>query len=465
MATYWLTSGQIRDSVFVVTCAAPVGVIPFALWYNGIKDRVPWCLTMAGGAMLTAANVDAYVEVDLYGHSGPQLLFFNVAVAAGYGVLFVGTTTLIARHVREDRGGLIDASLVAICTAGALWDVVLLPRLQARGVASGLQLYQLICLLLVAGILGCVMRLVSQARRARAALIYVCLAIALTLSGLVFDGLMTDPVTHVPPVWLPCIWMGGNLALAAAAAHPGSRFLADARQSRPDEITTARLVFIGAALAANPVIGGLRQVLAMRSDGFLLAVGSLLVVPLVVLRVGQMARQRALAQHALAYQAEHDELTGLPNRRAILRQVEEALSLVAADQLPAVSVVFIDLNGFKPINDRLGHRAGDQLLVAVASHLTSVVRAEDAVGRIGGDEFLVLVTGPSDLEALSSRLCEAVTTTVIGDGHRIEVSAALGMATATVDAWQSADDLIATADRAMYENKKQRRTRWTDRSA
>ena len=94
----------------------------------------------------------------------------------------------------------------------------------------------------------------------------------------------------------------------------------------------------------------------------------------------------------IRYQAVHDPLTGLPNRLLILDRAEQMLAHAQRSSVP-VGALFIDLDGFKEVNDTLGHGAGDQLLQAVADRLTATMRAQDSVGRLGGDEFVVLVDG------------------------------------------------------------------------
>ena len=160
-------------------------------------------------------------------------------------------------------------------------------------------------------------------------------------------------------------------------------------------------------------------------------------------------------QRELAFLATHDALTGLPNRTLILDRVEQLMVRARREKAP-LSALFIDLDNFKAINDSLGHAAGDALLQAVAARLTAVVRESDAVGRLGGDEFIViaselsLASGP---ELIAERLLEALDQPfrLAGVAHTpLKLTASIGIAAGDRE---SADELLRDADVAMYEAK------------
>ncbi|HEV2944040.1 MAG TPA: EAL domain-containing protein [Solirubrobacteraceae bacterium] len=159
-------------------------------------------------------------------------------------------------------------------------------------------------------------------------------------------------------------------------------------------------------------------------------------------------------QGELAFMATHDALTGLPNRALITDRLEQMLLRARHSKTP-VAALFVDLDNFKNINDTLGHGAGDELLVAVAARLDGVVRDVDAVGRIGGDEFVIaagemsLIAGP---ELVAERLLDALKEPfALGDQHvPVTVTASIGIACGER---ASANDLLRDADIAMYRAK------------
>jgi diguanylate cyclase (GGDEF)-like protein len=166
-------------------------------------------------------------------------------------------------------------------------------------------------------------------------------------------------------------------------------------------------------------------------------------------------------QQELAFMATHDGLTGLPNRTLIVDRLEQMLLRCRHIQAP-VAVVFIDLDGFKAVNDTLGHAAGDELLQAVAARLDGVVRDVDAMGRLGGDEFVVvagdmsLMAGP---ELIAERLLEALKEPFkLGEQQTpITVTASIGIAAGEKS---TAGDLLRDADIAMYRAKWDGRNRY-----
>ena len=157
---------------------------------------------------------------------------------------------------------------------------------------------------------------------------------------------------------------------------------------------------------------------------------------------------------ALEERATHDPLTGLANRSLLFDRLE--LHLRQRDRRP-LAVAFIDLDGFKEINDQLGHRTGDEVLVHVADRLRGASRKSDIVARIGGDEFVV-VGGVQD-DAAAVRLGERLGRTVEGEvqvgGHAVAVSASVGVTFVAPDDRNGADEIVARADTAMYATKRQ----------
>ncbi len=156
----------------------------------------------------------------------------------------------------------------------------------------------------------------------------------------------------------------------------------------------------------------------------------------------------------IEYLAHHDLLTGLPNRTLFLDRLRQAVS-TAARHHHQLALIFIDLDKFKPVNDRLGHRVGDLLLQKVAGRLLAGVRAEDTVVRLGGDEFVVLLPvldGRDDALVTSAKLRQSLLAPFHLDGHRVSISSSNGVAIYPEDGLDE-NELLEYADAMMYRAK------------
>ena len=156
----------------------------------------------------------------------------------------------------------------------------------------------------------------------------------------------------------------------------------------------------------------------------------------------------------LSRQELQDTLTGLPNRAALIRHLDESLAACARVG-QGLAVLFIDLDGFKQVNDSLGHAVGDELLVLASQRIRACLRPQDVVARLGSDEFVVVCPNVYDsaiVPAIAARICSQLAAPFpIGD-HEAIVSASIGLVT-TTDSSATAEDLLGQADLAMYEAK------------
>lgn len=171
--------------------------------------------------------------------------------------------------------------------------------------------------------------------------------------------------------------------------------------------------------------------------------------------------QREKSQAAIAHLAHHDALTGLGNRMLFHKQLGDAL-LHRQRHGGQVAVLFVDLDGFKAINDTLGHGTGDAVLKHLATRLQNALRHDDKIGRLGGDEFAIMQLGneqPKEATALATRLLEVVQEPVSIDGQKLAIGASIGIAVAEGD-YQDSAQLLRAADLAMYRAKAEGRGRF-----
>jgi diguanylate cyclase (GGDEF)-like protein/PAS domain S-box-containing protein len=176
--------------------------------------------------------------------------------------------------------------------------------------------------------------------------------------------------------------------------------------------------------------------------------------------------ERRAYHELLAFDASHDALTGLVNRAELYRVLDQALVVRAASaavepEPSTVAVLFVDLDGFKPVNDVYGHETGDALLAAVARLLERNVLGADTVARIGGDEFAVVLSGIAqerDAIAVAQRVLRALQAPILLPRAQVQLGASIGIALANDGS--SAAELLRQADHAMYRAKREGRNRW-----
>lgn len=227
----------------------------------------------------------------------------------------------------------------------------------------------------------------------------------------------------------------------------GELFFGDPAVFDADPVTLPVLLPNGSwQLGAWP-IGGWRGNDSML---WLLRVGGWLVALAIGFLIAMLLRAREVNK-SLALQ---DHLTGLPNRRLLEDRFEQAVARGLRNNT-GFGVLYIDLDGFKGVNDRYGHRVGDGLLVEVAKRLQAATRKADTVARIGGDEFIVLFDGVSSADDMK-RLCKTLKSDLRGnayvDGNRLELRASMGGAVFPEDG-KDIDELLRSADHKMYQQK------------
>ncbi|HEX2072229.1 MAG TPA: EAL domain-containing protein [Geodermatophilus sp.] len=256
-----------------------------------------------------------------------------------------------------------------------------------------------------------------------------------------------------------------SLGLLAGQATQVSRgSLVEVKAAGPREVRTVSTALGSAVASLRRIQGQARAVASGDLSNALLdeplpgPLGE--VVHASVRQIVSSVRQREELQDALAHQATHDALTGLPNRAQALTLATSALHR-ARRSGEMTGLLFVDLDGFKAVNDGHGHACGDDVLREVARRMSAVVRPGDAVCRLGGDEFVVLVEqvpAERDLLELAERLIAVVSEPVPAAGQQVRIGASVGVAVSR-DAGTDAGALVADADTAAYRAKRRGRGR------
>ncbi|HSK22070.1 MAG TPA: GGDEF domain-containing protein, partial [Egicoccus sp.] len=241
--------------------------------------------------------------------------------------------------------------------------------------------------------------------------------------------------------------------LAVGCAHPSFGVLAAPTAVDPKHWQLGRLAAIGLALLALPVSNIHRD---MSLAEVAATVAASLCVLLVLGRLARLLVERNAAERELARRAHHDPLTGLPNRANLSDALTRALARSCRDGTP-LSVLFIDLDGFKAVNDAHGHALGDELLTVVAERLEDAVRRGDLAARLAGDEFVVLCPGSTlaDAEVTADRILRSLCAPYRLSCGDVVIGASIGASQACPD--DDVERLLHRADAAMYAMKSRHR--------
>jgi diguanylate cyclase (GGDEF)-like protein len=175
----------------------------------------------------------------------------------------------------------------------------------------------------------------------------------------------------------------------------------------------------------------------------------------------EVERELIRDRELLSHQATHDLLTGLPNRTVLLDRLDAVLAGTPAHDESVSAVLFVDLDRFKPINDRYGHDTGDLVLRVIAERLRATVRPGDTVSRFGGDEFAVFcesLESRAVASAVAQRIRREIERPIAARGHTVSVGASVGIAFCSGEG-VTPTTLLADADAAMYEAKGRRAVR------
>jgi diguanylate cyclase (GGDEF)-like protein len=411
-----------------------------------VRHRGPW-LWIAGGQVLWIVGDAAWPVAQAAGWGDPaavQALLWTAGYAC-YGAALIG----MARRRAGRRLGPVVFDMAALTTAVAIaiWVVYVSPSLDSA-VAEPLYAYLTVMgplgdVVIVGGVLLLVF---SPGVRGTATRLLLASAVLRVVSDL---GIGFIPDDRLAVAVSAGVILLSNALLVSAALHPGAGELtAAARATRT--LHPTRLWFLGAGLLTAPAIAFAHESY-QATERVALFLATVVCSALILVRFGSAVRSLERAERQLTFQAAHDPLTGLANRAVLTDVLDHAP--------PRTTVLYLDLDGFKSVNDTAGHAAGDTILREVARRLGAAVRAQDTVARLGGDEFAVVLpgAGAEDAVPLAQRLIRDICMPVEYDGRWYSVGTSIGIATG--DSGIPAA-LLRAADTAMYEAKHTGRGRW-----
>ena len=454
-------------NVSPVVTAAAFAVVGFgsvtALVVGPRLHHVPaaaaWRVIALAGALFL---IGALVRPSLVGRTGWIALVADMFTVPGYLCLLIGFGLLLRARGGLERHAVIDGLLVCLGAGLAATLLLTVPTASIPGrgvlisVLAGLFPFFDVAVLLVLVNMAFTTAVYRPAFVAllAAGVLMGCGDLAYAIIGL-SGRTYSSPLLDLP-------FLLAYMMLGVSALHPSVTELSRATRRPAQAWSWSRLALIGPALAVPFV---LLAVVGDRSaaDRVTIAFTGAAMVLLLVTRAVTAVRAQVAAQLRAEHQSRHDPLTGLPNRGTMSAEIERLLTGLPADAPQRVWVFFLDLDGFKWVNDSWGHDAGDQLIIDVAGRLRRRAPAGTAVGRVGGDEFLLAFVGDdAQATAMVDQIVAGFAEAVPVRATEVVITASIGIAHAAGDTAQAGGDqgpavtaeaLMRDADTAMYRSK------------
>lgn len=434
----------------LVLVAWAVGALAWLL--SAGLHRSPMWVLVASIAAVGAISVARALEVQATSVSSVSI---EISLGAGTLVVVAALLTLLRRRLGSQASAVIaDGLIVGLGAWIIVWVLLVQPALDANdstGVLTVLRSATLAGVVLVVTLLAIVLFSDSAPSPSIA---QFAAAIALATGGIVVRAVDLRPDVTVDRHWIDAPLIAAVMIVGAALAHPSIRSITRAGALRVAPPLMTRLTATTTSLVAPIIVLSLTDAADTRDRAVRAASAAILAI-VVMARVVQSVRSNASTQDQLVKNALTDPLTGLPNRTSMLRHIDAALRTTwGTSHQP--TVLFVDVDRFKNINDSLGHSMGDDVLVQVAARLAAAVPSHAIVGRIAGDEFVVL-DGETETATQSVTLAESILDALrepISRGKPdLFVTASIGVAFAPRGVDLSADALMRHADTAMYRAK------------
>ena len=408
-----------------------------------------------GGLLIIAllSGASQYLASPEFGaraHFAAESLALGVQV-----VLIAGLLVVAQRRIgREPLGVLADSLIVALGAWLVCWILLIRPLIESSVDGAGTVTLRGISLSVGVIVLLVLATLLFGDAENSPVVWLATGAIVASLTGDVLWAVNDANLAAVNPAIRNAPYVLALFAAAATLLHPSASNLVAQGPYHTARPMAGRLVVVTAGLVVPIAVFALTDAQDTR-DRVVRSAAILVLACAVLLRVVLAVRSNTALQQRLITSAQTDALTGLPNRSLMLEHVDTALRTAWRDgRQPAV--LFIDVDRFKNINDSLGHAAGDDVLMAVAKRLRLILPAQCVVGRIAGDEFVVLDPrsgGQNDAMLLADRVLESFHEPLDLRQGDVFVSASIGVSSYRPSVTNSADDLLRHADTAMYRAK------------
>lgn len=415
--------------------------------------RAPWLFLGASQLVYAAADTVFYVSHYVLGDTTfPGLA--DVLYLSHYPFIVVGLIVLIRlRNPGGDVQGVLDAAMLVVVAGTLSWLYLIGPN--ARADTPGVtKLASIGYPILDLAMLSVSLLLILGRGRRPVSFFFLSanlVAFFAADSIYVFQQLAG---TYQVGNFLDAIWLSGNLALGAAALHPTARQVSERAPASDHRLGAGRIVALLTAALVAPLILLVQYGRGELRDVPVVAVACAVLFMLIITRLGGLVIQHR--QLAIT-----DGLTGLYTRRFFETQLPLELARARRSR-NRLTVLIVDVDRFKSINDRYGHPAGDRVLVEVVARLREVTRSGDVLARYGGEEFALLAPGigPGELHAIAERLRETTRSTPVRISDEVSVPVTVSVGAAVFPLHGATPlELVAVADRALYTAKQTGRDR------
>lgn len=442
-------TGVFGDTTYTVTIALALVVGACGLVRNRPSPMWPWLLIVATGVLWALSS-----ELATYRNFGDltrsRSLLPDLIAIPGY-VMFGAAILGMLRARRPDREVTLalDGLVITFGAALIVNHTLLTPTLAIEDTWLPARLavaFYPAAALVILGIAG--QLAFSGGRRSPSFLLLLIGAFSLTIGEMMWAFAevgrleLAPHLADAPMLVIPA-------AIASAMMHPSINDVGVATTSHAEVRSVSRYLLVSSTLIVPPVL-----IVLPGEVTFFTVMLSVALCSTSALRVAHAMHAEDRSRSELLHRASHDDLTNLPSRPLLIEEIDRRLQRADGP----LSLLFIDLDHFKNVNDLMGHQAGDELLMRVASRLADIVREHDLVARISGDEFVVVAHGLDQRQGsqLADRIRRTISKPFDLTTGEVLCTASVGVSTALPGSQTTPAALIQEADTAMYESKASR---------
>ncbi|MGO9876461.1 MAG: putative bifunctional diguanylate cyclase/phosphodiesterase [Acidimicrobiia bacterium] len=449
--------GSLGESTFVLFTLSAMVATLIGLRVHRPHRRWPFVLILCGFVLFVAGGAARESLHTLGNLSSSRSIIPDALTIPGYVLVAIA----LLGFARARRGGgadldsLLDALLASLASLAFVWAYLIAPALEHHHAPLRVRVVLAVYPAMSVFFVAVAMQIMFVGGRQRPlAQRLLLLAMSSMLLGDIVYTFIDARVASLPPRVIDLPYAVAYLAYGACVLHPSMRELCEPVPRTEHTPTRMRLLLVSVALGL-PAVVILSKNSMLPSDRIGLIAITATLTSAAILRVFRSLRAHARSEERLTDQATHDALTGLPNRLLVFERLAQALAhREGTDTL--LALLFLDVDRFKLVNDSLGHSLGDELLVGVAQRLRSAAPTSSLVGRVGGDEFVVIMQDVTSLEQArdtAERLRACFDTPFQMRDAELFASASLGVAVAGPDSPADAESILRDADTAMYQAK------------